>query len=220
MKKKTLTIVMVIVVILIIIAVCIGLKSCSSLNDGGNGSTEVSEDGVVVSDEEEKDDDEANEKSEADEDEKTAANGVADDVADDIADWGDATEGIVNEDENTTSEDKTSTDKTTTDKNTVNKDTTDKVTTDSDDTESDTKKQYTITYNVNNDNATIDQVTQKVTYGDNFTLATPRLKGGDDQYFVKWVIAGTNDEFKSGIYNIQKDVSLTAIWGENYSKNY
>lgn len=90
----------------------------------------------------------------------------------------------------------------------------------SDNKASETKKQYMIKYILNNENATLETTTQKVTYGEAFTLAMPEVTPGSELQFVKWIITGTKTEFNNGIYTIEGDVSLTAVWEDTYTKNY
>jgi len=196
MKKKTLTIILIIVAVLIVVAVCISLKSCSSSEQNGDG-TKVSQDEAGT---DETDNEMVNE---------------------DVADWGEATEGIVDED--TVKPNASGSSTTSHESDIDNKKQSDNTSEDGaekNNTGDLTPKTYTITYDVNNENATIETTTQKVTYGEAFTLVIPKLKDGDDYRFVKWVITGTSNEFKSGIYSIKGDVSLTAMWEDNYSKNY
>lgn len=130
---------------------------------------------------------------------------------DDVESWGDVTEGIVDE---------SVADINNTDKNTVDNNATDKGSLDVNDTGNISSKEYTITYILNNKYATIDATTQTVKYGQEFTLVTPKFVTNDNYRFVKWVITGTNKEFKSGVYTVEGDISLTAIWEDLFSKNY
>ena len=143
-------------------------------------------------------------------DNETVEEGVTDWEGDDVVSWDDTTEDDANDN--------------VTDDNVIDDSSSEKQPSQDEKPEdnkvTDTKKQYTITYIVNNNNATMEATTQMVTYGETFTLAAPRIKSGDDFRFVRWVITGTTTEFKSGIYTIEGDVSLTAVWEDTYSKNY
>lgn len=206
MKKKLLIIVPVILVILVLVVIGIGLKGCSdSSEETQKPNSEPVEEGVT------------------------------DWEGDDIVSWDDATEDdeehdVVDDDSADVSDkDNVKSDTDVTDNNPTDDNYTDDSSSESnptsgskpsDDKVTDTKKQYTITYILNNENATIETTTQTVTYGETFTLATPEIVAGDDFRFVKWIITGTTTEFKSGIYTIEGDVSLTAVWEDTYSKNY
>lgn len=211
MKKKLLIIVPVISVILVLVVVVIGLKGCSdSSEETQKPNSEPVEEGVT------------------------------DWASDDAVNWDDAMEDdeehdVVDDDSaDVSNKDNVKSDKDVTDNNATDNNATDDNSTDdsssesnptsgskpSDDKVTDTKKQYTITYIVNNKNATMETTTQTVTYGEAFTLFTPKTVAGDDFRFVKWIITGTTTEFKSGIYAVEGDITLTAVWEDTYSKNY
>lgn len=200
MKNKTLVVILAVVVVLALVAVCVGLKSCAPTDK--NSDLDANQNGITLDDTSK--DEDGQEVTEDD------SNNMQSDVAEDIGDWDDATEGAVGE-------------KPATKEESDDKKNEDDVQEDDDKEETSgqqSSKTYTITYDVNNQNATIESTTQQVAYGEAFTLITPQLKGGDDEHFVKWVIKGTTTEFKSGTYTLEKDVTLTAVWEQNYSKNY
>ncbi|MCQ2400136.1 MAG: InlB B-repeat-containing protein [Clostridia bacterium] len=48
-----------------------------------------------------------------------------------------------------------------------------------------------------------------VTYDSAYTLPTPEKEGYD---FIKWIISGNGEEFKSGIYTVAGDTEITAVF--------
>lgn len=80
-----------------------------------------------------------------------------------------------------------------------------------------TPNSYTITFELNNADASLESETLAVTYDAEFTLPTPQVHG--TKQFTKWVIKGTETEFTSGVYRIADNLTLTAVydeWTENY----
>ncbi len=73
-----------------------------------------------------------------------------------------------------------------------------------------TPNTYTITYYLGDvTSAQITAYTQQVTFDSEFLLYTPIANG---YTFEKWVIEGTNDQFTSGVYTLDADVELVAVW--------
>ena len=70
---------------------------------------------------------------------------------------------------------------------------------------------YKIEYNLGDkpSEVTISLTEQQIAFGEQYQLQTPSRPG---YIFVKWVISGTDTEFKDGIYSLPYDVQLTAIW--------
>lgn len=199
---------MVILAVLLIIVLCVGMGSCSNRNQSNQNENESKPGTTNMSEKDEGNDAEKNEES----DKEISG--------DDVVSWGEATEGIV--DDGTADKDvagENSTGNTVVETPVTDKNTSDDNTTDTNNDDNISLKEYMITYIINNENATMDVTTQTVTYGEEFTLAKPKV-AGDDYRFVKWVITGTSTEFKSGTYTVEGDISLTAIWEDNYSKNY
>lgn len=76
---------------------------------------------------------------------------------------------------------------------------------------------YTITFELNKDGAELDQSTQEVAYGSEFTLPVPTCAS---YVFVAWVFSGTEDVFTEGTYNYDEDISLTAVWRLEWSEQH
>lgn len=73
-----------------------------------------------------------------------------------------------------------------------------------------TPNDYTITYYLGEaTSAQITASTQKVTFDAEFTLYKPSATG---YTFIKWKIKDTDEEFASGTYTLDYDVSLVAVW--------
>ena len=72
-----------------------------------------------------------------------------------------------------------------------------------------TPNKYTITYDKGREDAELSVTSQEVTYGQTCTLAKPTCKG---YTFSKWVIKGTTEELKDGVYGHPSDVTLVAQW--------
>ena len=84
------------------------------------------------------------------------------------------------------------------------------------DEENTTPTVYTITYNFNDDSDTVS--TQTAISGEKFTLITPMRKGYS---FKEWYDYDNYKSVVSGIYNYEKDITLTAKWElTNYIINY
>lgn len=69
--------------------------------------------------------------------------------------------------------------------------------------------EYTIYYEIGGDGAEISANTQTVTYNEAFTLLTPTRNG---YTFIEWRKTGTEERFESGVYTLETDVYLTAVW--------
>ncbi len=73
-----------------------------------------------------------------------------------------------------------------------------------------TPNTYTITYYLGEvSSAQITASTQKVTFDAEFTLYKPSATG---YTFVTWKIKDTEEEFANGIYTLDYDISLVAVW--------
>ncbi len=80
-----------------------------------------------------------------------------------------------------------------------------------------TPNTYTITFELNNENASVQSDTLNVVYDAEFILPKPEVFGTNE--FIKWVIKGTQTELTSGVYKIADNVTLTAVydeWTENH----
>ena len=55
---------------------------------------------------------------------------------------------------------------------------------------------------------------QEVTFGKEFVLGTASHY---EKTFVKWIVKGSGEEFDSGVYEIDGDVTLIAVWKSEYS---
>ncbi len=71
---------------------------------------------------------------------------------------------------------------------------------------------YTISYEFGDmegkAEVTIARKSFTVKSGESFTLDTPN----PSDKFEYWVIKGTTEEFKSGVFTLDKDVTLVAVW--------
>lgn len=73
-----------------------------------------------------------------------------------------------------------------------------------------TPNTYTITYNLQNkQGATISSVTQQVVFGQSFVLLTPSCPTSK---FVKWLDEATQQAVENGVWNIDGNVTLIAVW--------
>lgn len=73
-----------------------------------------------------------------------------------------------------------------------------------------TPNTYTITYNLQNkQGATISSVTQQVVFGQSFVLLTPSCPTSK---FVKWLDETTQKTVENGVWNIDGNVTLIAVW--------
>ena len=79
---------------------------------------------------------------------------------------------------------------------------------------------FTITYDENSPNdstATIDNRTQRVNYGESFTLQIPRCPG---YKFLYWTREGENTPFQQDTYLLQEDITLVANWERNNEDSF
>lgn len=73
-----------------------------------------------------------------------------------------------------------------------------------------TPNTYTITYNLQNkQGATISSVTQQVVFGQSFVLLTPSCPTSK---FVRWLDEATQQTVENGVWNIDGNVTLIAVW--------
>lgn len=73
-----------------------------------------------------------------------------------------------------------------------------------------TPNTYTITYNLQNkQGATISSVTQQVVFGQSFVLLTPYCPTSK---FVKWLDETTQQAVENGVWSIDGNVTLIAVW--------
>lgn len=80
-----------------------------------------------------------------------------------------------------------------------------------------TPNAYKITFELNNDKASLQSTTLDVVYDAQVILPVPRVAG--TKQFVKWVVKDTQTEFTDGVYTIAGNVTLTAVydeWTENH----
>ena len=79
---------------------------------------------------------------------------------------------------------------------------------------------FTITYDENSPNnstAIVDNRTQRVGYGESFTLQIPRCPG---YTFLYWTREGENTPFQQTTYLLQEDVTLVAKWELNVEDSF
>lgn len=73
-----------------------------------------------------------------------------------------------------------------------------------------TPNTYTITYNLQNkQGATISSLTQQVVFGQSFVLLTPSCPTSK---FVKWLDETTQQAVENGVWSIDGNVTLIAVW--------
>lgn len=73
-----------------------------------------------------------------------------------------------------------------------------------------TPNTYTITYNLQNkQGATISSLTQQVVFGQSFVLLTPSCPTSN---FVKWLDETTQQAVENGVWSIDGNVTLIAVW--------
>ena len=79
----------------------------------------------------------------------------------------------------------------------------------------DAEKTYTVTYEFGDMEGkaeiTIERKSFTVKSGEEFVLDIPTPK----DKFDYWVIKGTDEEFKSGVFTLDRDVTLVAVWRVN-----
>lgn len=79
---------------------------------------------------------------------------------------------------------------------------------------------YTIYYDLGefsrDKSVTIDSKTQRIKYKSQYQLLTPNVPANKPR-FLKWIIVGTTEEFTNGIYNLEKDTYLVAIYENIWS---
>lgn len=75
---------------------------------------------------------------------------------------------------------------------------------------------YTISYEAG-ENAVLAVQTQSVTFGEDFTLATPTAAG---KTFVGWQIDGSETLLQSGKYTLADSVTLVAVWDVQNTDEY
>ena len=68
---------------------------------------------------------------------------------------------------------------------------------------------YTIHYDLRNDNATMETLTQSVVYGEDFQALLPQV---DNDEFTGWKVVDTNEDFWSGTYLFEGNVYVYATW--------
>ena len=51
-----------------------------------------------------------------------------------------------------------------------------------------------------------------------YSLPTPTVSSGET--FLRWVKKGTNDEVVDGIYKIDGDLQLKAVWSDNHTSRH
>lgn len=71
---------------------------------------------------------------------------------------------------------------------------------------------YVINYELGFIDGTIEANKQNVAFDDEYKLYTPTAQGYN---FVKWIIKGTDTQFNDGVYTIDTDITLTAVWEED-----
>ena len=81
------------------------------------------------------------------------------------------------------------------------------------------KAEYVVTYNANG--GVIENATQTVVYGEEFTLAVPTKTG---YIFKGWYVVdsegeATSERLESGVWDYEGDVSVIAVWEEDPSSN-
>lgn len=76
-----------------------------------------------------------------------------------------------------------------------------------------TANKYTIRYESGEKGAVLPAA-QEVTFGKEFVLGTASHY---EKTFVKWIVKGSGEEFVSGVYEIDGDVTLIAVWKSEYS---
>ena len=74
-----------------------------------------------------------------------------------------------------------------------------------------TPNRYTITYELNNRNATIEATTQTVTFDKQTVLYEPQ-SNSEKIAFKGWVEKESGEAFTSGVYNVARDITLVAEW--------
>lgn len=82
-----------------------------------------------------------------------------------------------------------------------------------------TANEYTLTYNVGREDATIEYTTQRVTYDCAAALLTP-VCTDKNQRFLGWDIQGTDEQERLTAfetYTIAEDVTLLALWEKEFS---
>lgn len=80
-----------------------------------------------------------------------------------------------------------------------------------------TANEYTITYILGKDKATISSTTQTVKYGETFKLLTAYHSNCD---FEGWKINGTNTKMTNGTWDKTENIKLVAVWGAMWTSNY
>ena len=81
------------------------------------------------------------------------------------------------------------------------------------------KAEYVVTYNANGGG--VENATQTVVYGEEFTLAVPTKTG---YIFKGWYVVdsegeATSERLESGVWDYEGDVSVIAVWEEDPSSN-
>ena len=76
-----------------------------------------------------------------------------------------------------------------------------------------TANKYTIRYESGEKGAVLPAA-QEVTFGKEFVLVTASHY---EKTFVKWIVKDSGEEFVSGVYEIDGDVTLIAVWKSEYS---
>ena len=79
-----------------------------------------------------------------------------------------------------------------------------------------TPNTYIINYEIE-DNAEMGEESQAVRYKEQFTLATPSLKG---RVFVGWKLVGTDEFVENGEYAWTDNITLTAVWDVDNDNEY
>ena len=77
---------------------------------------------------------------------------------------------------------------------------------------------FTIHYFLNNDDATIDELTQTVEYGKEFELKEP-IYNQEEYNFLGW-FDDNNVVVSDGVYNLKSDLNLTGKWETIWSPFY
>ena len=72
--------------------------------------------------------------------------------------------------------------------------------------------EYTVTYHLNYDKATMETTSLSVIYGEDFALEKPKATADAEYLFVQWIDKATGEEVKDGKYLYPQDVTVEGVW--------